>query len=542
MTKKDNNVKPLIMECICYSPAFIKDPFCNVYSTAISGVIGALDAVPIDRNDSRRKVHIHLDDDYYYDFPIQIDDGHDYPYGFLDGAVSRICSLLDDDRKKECCDKYDWMRQFLFPGSEADDSKVFEKGNYNQTTQTNSKIPSNEMLCVVPTTSHENTENDDATPPNETKGAENETEPKNDATGLDFDKYVLYGAQVASKKPFAKNTDDFASNPDNCFLSMFLTNRFLAADDLLKQYPEYQELMSIIIDNQKEFTTEKLLSERDAVIKLSNQINGDGEMKDGRYILTVAYAVLFSHTDKSKMTTILREYLLNRMLISCTIQEEWEKKLVAAILWFADKDGYKERVLKTYNAIKDSPEYNTIEKTPFETYVQCGVKFAASYSEDIDSRFFGLILSFRLEKAEQLASADSSFVKLTDMINATNHAIEQNEDYIDLFKSEYDQLCLHLENDNALLDNTDYLILLAAETAYMERFEAPEDNDARAIIKRIEDCKEELFGIQTLALYCSALWFSNYDDYQQKVQDAIERHKSDENQDNDSAWTPSTEE
>ena len=120
---EDKSAPIEVFECVCYSPAFLRNTFCNVYSSAISGVIGVLDAIPTDCNDSRRNIHIVLDDDYYYNYPIQIDDGHDYPYGFLDGVIIRLINLLDEKGKNECCKKYEKMRRYIFP-TEANSSQV----------------------------------------------------------------------------------------------------------------------------------------------------------------------------------------------------------------------------------------------------------------------------------------------------------------------------------------------------------------------------------------------------------------------------------
>ena len=515
VTKKNSTKKPLVMECICYSPAFIRDPFCNVYSTTISGVVGSLDAIPMDRNDSRRNVHLHLDDDYYYDFPIQIDDGHSYPYGFLDGVVLRICALLDDDGKRKCCSKYDWMREYLYPGDAAD---IIEKPLPEEDETSQIEMPKENHAAA-----DGETVADEAAP---LKLAENDLPVKDETAGLDFDKYVLIGAQVASKKPFANSGDDFLSNPDECFFSMFLTNRLIAANGLLQRYPKYEDLVSIIIELQKDSLTDKLSAERDEAVKLTNEYGNSGEMEDGRYILTTAYVVFLSRM--SEMGTVLREILLNRMSKLCIVRTEWEEQLAAATLWFADKDGYRDAVVRKYNEIKDTPEYNVSKpKTSFEDYVQCGAKLTADQPDRIDARFTELILIHRTELAKELASKNAAFSRLSDMMNETNRAIEQQEDYVELFKAEFDQIWTYLDTDQSLLDDLDYLVLAASLTAFMERFNEPENNDAIAVIKRIESNKNELYGISSIALYCSALWYANYNDYQQKVIAEVEQRNVD---------------
>jgi len=114
-SENNDNADPVVLECIFFSPAFLSNRFTNIYSAAISGVIGALDAIPMDQNDPLRNVHIKIDSDYYYNFPLQIDDGHSYSYGFLDGVIKRLVCLLDESSKKECYKKYDWMGKYLYP-------------------------------------------------------------------------------------------------------------------------------------------------------------------------------------------------------------------------------------------------------------------------------------------------------------------------------------------------------------------------------------------------------------------------------------------
>ncbi len=110
-----------IMECIVFSPSFLADPYCNVYAAAVSGVLGALDAVPIGLDDASRRTHITLDTDYYLNFPITLADD-EFPYDFLDGTVRRLVGLLDEKAKERCVIKYSNLRELLYPGLVSDES------------------------------------------------------------------------------------------------------------------------------------------------------------------------------------------------------------------------------------------------------------------------------------------------------------------------------------------------------------------------------------------------------------------------------------
>lgn len=100
-----------IYDCILDTPALYINSFCNIFTSAMAGVTGALDAIPIDKEDPRRKVSMSLDDDYYYNFPIQIDDHHEYPYRFGGGVVKRLISLLSKEEKEACFKAYPWIEK-----------------------------------------------------------------------------------------------------------------------------------------------------------------------------------------------------------------------------------------------------------------------------------------------------------------------------------------------------------------------------------------------------------------------------------------------
>lgn len=100
-----------IYDCILDTPALYINSFCNIFTSVMGGVTGALDAIPIDKEDPRRKVSMSLDDDYYYNFPIQINDHHEYPYRFGGGVVKRLINLLTQEEKEACLKAYSWIEK-----------------------------------------------------------------------------------------------------------------------------------------------------------------------------------------------------------------------------------------------------------------------------------------------------------------------------------------------------------------------------------------------------------------------------------------------
>ena len=102
-----------VFKCICFSPLFLSNPFANVYTAAISGVAGVFDAIPLNQADPRRNVQIRLDTNYYYNFPLQIDDSSAYPYNFLGGIIRRMFNLLDEETKDKCCEENEYFKEYL---------------------------------------------------------------------------------------------------------------------------------------------------------------------------------------------------------------------------------------------------------------------------------------------------------------------------------------------------------------------------------------------------------------------------------------------
>lgn len=97
-----------VLKCIVATPILLAKPFFNIFFTAAAGVLGALDAIPILNNHPLRQNHLNFgyeDGNYFFNFPIQIDDQKNYPYPFLEGVITRLFALLDNEVKDKCLDK-----------------------------------------------------------------------------------------------------------------------------------------------------------------------------------------------------------------------------------------------------------------------------------------------------------------------------------------------------------------------------------------------------------------------------------------------------
>ena len=471
----------VVLNCVCYSPAFMTNKFCNVYSAAISGVIGALDAIPMAENDPIRNTHIRFNNDYYYNFPIQIDDNSSYPYAFLGGTINRLVNLLDDSSKKACCNKYEWMNTFLLP------EKIITENDV-------SRVDSNTQRAGVSTRKKS------------------------------FNEYVLFSASEVSRKPYAKQDDEFISNPTGCFLSVLLTERLTAADDLIKRYPQFRELAIRIIENhQQSITVDTLDNERQLAMNLAGEhINDDKEI----FVLLTAYEAFLSIGTTDEKRIALHDQMAKTLLGLDIIIGDWEEFMVAVALWFFNTNNFQEEVKLKFMEIKDTPEYKEGGKRyNFNSFVKCGYKFVLDSIEDPGNAFLRHIIIDRRIIAERVESKYPDFKRVIQAMDVTDNALTNSGDFGGSFVNESKVICDFILDHNDILENQDFLILGAAIMSFMGRFEKSEENDGRMFIGRIEDIGEEIYTFPSIALYCAALWFADYKNYQQLLTDVIIDHE-----------------
>ena len=468
----------VVLRCICYSPLFLSNTFCNVYAAAVSGVIGTLDAIPMDESDPARNNHITLDDDYFYNFPIQIDEGASFPYGFLDGTICRLIRLLDESDKEACYRRYEWMSSFLYPQKQTVESKDIKSNSNMQTKGTDS------------------------------------------TRKFSFDEFVLFSANEFSRKPHAEQKDEFMTNPNGCFLSAFLTERLVAADDLAKRYPQYDELVTRIVDNQQlGLSYEKLSEERQVATNLAGEhIDNDKEI----FVLLTAYQAFLSQGTTDEGVRAINRQMAETIRGLDIVVGGWEELMVAVALWFFDANNFQEAVKKKYIEIKDTPEYlEGGRKYKFETFIKAGYKLICNNSENPGDEFLSLILSHRRKLAENVKSCYPDFNRVLDAMDASDDALMNSGDFASCFVNESNVICDYISDQNDILENQDYLILGASIMSFMGRFSDPEENDGRLFIGRIESIGEEIYTLPRIALYCAALWYSDYKNYKQLLADVI---------------------
>ena len=107
---KENPAKQQVYACSYFSQGLLNEQYCNVYNAVLGGALGALDAVTENANDQSRSVHLYLDDDYYYNFPVQIEDDQ-YSFNFFTGTYYRVIMLLSGEEMQKCFADHEWIKK-----------------------------------------------------------------------------------------------------------------------------------------------------------------------------------------------------------------------------------------------------------------------------------------------------------------------------------------------------------------------------------------------------------------------------------------------
>ena len=109
VSKEGVPTEPQVFRCWCFTQEVLNDQHCNVYNAVLGGIIGALDAVSLDPNKPSRNTHLQLDDDYQYNFLVQVEDD-EYAFNFTGGTYYRVLGLLTGEEQQRCFDENEWIR------------------------------------------------------------------------------------------------------------------------------------------------------------------------------------------------------------------------------------------------------------------------------------------------------------------------------------------------------------------------------------------------------------------------------------------------
>lgn len=338
----------------------------------------------------------------------------------------------------------------------------------------------------------------------------------NEVHGYDFNEYVLIGATEIAKKPYAQNKDSFRTDPNGCFLSAFLTDRLVAADDLLKSYPKYDQLVTAIINNQQELSGEKLFAERQLATDISNEYSENGDVPESIFILLTAYAAFLSQGTTDERTKTITEMMVDRACAYNVAKGGWEEKLIAVILWFSDRDGYRSTVVNKYIELMNQTEAvpaEYVDKINIDLYARIGAQIYGQYDGGIDLRFVSILIQYKLPVSEKIAKDFPSFTPISEYMQANNNQPNLSGDFDEVFKA-----------SDLFIESVDCAILVAALGTFLDRGNPDRGTSEACIIcieKALNKPGEEVVGLPSIALLCVALWFSNYKGYKERVYEQI---------------------
>ncbi len=316
----------LVLNCLCYSPAFLASTFYNVYSAVISGAIGALDAIPIDENDSLRNVNLELDDGFYYNFPIQIDNVDSFTYGFLSGVIERVVNLLDDAGKEACCQKYEYMKSFLYP---EDQVSTVDKAEASTAQQGSSNLEKNNLNDIPITT-------DD----------------------FDVEIYALIAA-----KAYGQHTGDI----DYRFVQILIQFRTEVAKVIASKHQEFMPIYEFFKENRWSPDFNLLLDE---LVKTSHLID------DMDYaILLAAFVSFMERSADSDLPVAYAETTIKAIQASGgEITEVASMFLFCTVLWFSDYRNFKERVYENIKKLVSENWYSEKAEIDLENVKRVALK------------------------------------------------------------------------------------------------------------------------------------------------------------------------
>lgn len=126
-------------------------------------------------------------------------------------------------------------------------------------------------------------------------------------------------------------------------------------------------------------------------------------------------------------------------------------------------------------------------------------------------------LNARYELAVRVEREFAEFEPVVKLMEHTLGAVAETDVVGDGLMREYEAIRAFVQKDSPLLKSMDYCALLAGMSGFMERFEAPDLNTARVVLRAMEKSPTHLDSSSGAALTLMALWFSNYRGFRAEV-------------------------
>jgi len=154
------------------------------------------------------------------------------------------------------------------------------------------------------------------------------------------------------------------------------------------------------------------------------------------------------------------------------------------------------------------------------TYARLGVKFyEKEKTEDPSVHFVMQLFNHRIAVAEQITQMHPNFETVLRMMKESNDDINNGRDYYQKLYEEFDNILNLYSSDNSLANDINFAVLFAAQGSFLDR--SNEDREfSMQLIELVDNNSSEVLGVACFLL-TSALWFSNFKDYQNLLTSAL---------------------
>lgn len=163
--------------------------------------------------------------------------------------------------------------------------------------------------------------------------------------------YATIAAKFGSSNTFVddQTAANFRYKPSDCFLLLVLNLRYSVADELVKEFPDFEETRKLMDQNRGEnLTRAGLESEFAALAGYNKKPEYTNDYRYVSLLASLAFALYYTSDDPETLDTL-------QIVLSKLDQQEnimgYSNVLAAAALWFADRNGFRDLVDDAYTKV-----------------------------------------------------------------------------------------------------------------------------------------------------------------------------------------------